>query len=67
MYNLELVISNDDNNSPKESKVSNDDDTFSKSAQNSLPWVLPDTYITDWLTIPLILSLPILLIPPIHE
>ena len=48
-------------------KISNDDDTFSKSAQNSLPWVLPDTYITDWLTIPLILSLPILLIPPIHE
>ena len=48
-------------------KISNDDDTFSKSAQNSLPWVLPDTYITDWLTIPLILSLPILLIPPIHK
>ena len=47
--------------------VSNDDDTFSKSAQNSLPWVLPDKYITDWLTNPLILSLPILLIPPIHE
>ena len=47
--------------------VSNNDDTFSKSAQNSLPWVLPDKYITDWLTIPLILSLPILLIPPIHE
>ena len=40
--------------------VSNDNDTFSKSAQNSLPWVLPDKYITDWLTIPLILSLPIL-------
>ena len=37
--------------------VSNDDDTFSKSTQNSLPWVLPDKYITDWLTIPLILSL----------
>ena len=37
--------------------VSNDDDTFSKSAQNSLPWVLPDKYITDWLTIPLTLSL----------
>ena len=37
--------------------VSNNDDTFSKSAQNSLPWVLPDTYITDWLTIQLILSL----------
>ena len=37
--------------------VSNDDDTFSKSAQNSLPWVLPDKYITDWLTIQLILSL----------
>ena len=41
--------------------VSNDDDTFSKSAQNSLPWVLPDKYITDWLTIQLILSLPIFL------
>ena len=38
-------------------KVSNDDDTSSKSAQNSLPWVLPDTYITDRLTIQLILSL----------
>ena len=37
--------------------VSNDDDTFSKSTQNSLPWVLPDKYITDWLTIQLILSL----------
>ena len=37
--------------------VSNDDDTFSKSTQNSLPWVLPDKYITDRLTIPLILSL----------
>ena len=37
--------------------VSNDDDTFSKSAQNSLPWVLPDKYITDRLTIQLILSL----------
>ena len=37
--------------------VSNDDDTFSKSAQNSLLWVLPDKYITDRLTIPLILSL----------
>ena len=34
---IELVISNDDNNSPKEFKVSNDDNTFSKSAQNSLP------------------------------
>ena len=67
MNNLELDNSSDDSNSSKESKVSNDDDTFSKSAQNSLPWVLPDTYITDWLTIPLILSLPILLIPPIHE
>ena len=41
--------------------VSNDDDTFSKSAQNSLPWVLPDKYITDRLTIQLILSLPIFL------
>ena len=40
--------------------VSNDDDTFSKSAQNSLPWVLPDKYITDRLTNPLILSFPIL-------
>ena len=47
--------------------VSNDDDTFSKSTQNSLPWVLPDKYITDWLTIQLIPSLLILLIPPIHE
>ena len=37
--------------------VSNDNDTFSKSAQNSLPWVLPDKYITDWLTIQLILSM----------
>ena len=46
-------------------KVSNDDDTFSKSAQKSLPWVLPDKYITDRLTNPLILI--ILLIPPIHE
>ena len=68
MNNLELVNSSDDSNSPKESKVSNDDDTFSKSAQNSLPWVLPDKYITDWLTIQLILSLlALLLIPPIHE
>ena len=33
---------------------------FSKSTQNSLPWVLPDKYITDRLTNPLILSLPIL-------
>ena len=41
--------------------VSNDDDTFSKSAQNSLPWVLPDKYITDRLTIQLISSLLILL------
>ena len=38
-------------------KVSNDDDTFSKSAQKSLPRVLPDKYITDRLTIQLILSL----------
>ena len=37
--------------------VSNNDDTFRKSAQNSLPWVLPDKYITDRLTIQLILSL----------
>ena len=36
--------------------VSNDNDTFSKSAQNSLPWVLPDKYIIDRLTIQLILS-----------
>ena len=41
--------------------VSNDDDTFSKSPQNSLPWVLPDKYITDWHTIQLISSLLILL------
>ena len=48
--------------------VSNDDDTFSKSAQNSLPWGLPDKYIIDQLTIQLILSfLALLLIPPIHE
>ena len=38
-------------------KVSNDDDTVSKQLQNSLPWVLPDKYITDRFTIPLILSL----------
>ena len=38
--------------------VSNDDDTLSKSAQDSLPsWVLPDKFITDWHTIQLILSL----------
>ena len=37
--------------------VSNDDDTISKPAQNSLPWVLPDKYITDRPTIQLILSL----------
>ena len=41
-------------------KVSNDDDTVSKTAQNSLPWVLPDKYITDWQTIQLISSLPTL-------
>ena len=40
--------------------VSYDDDTFSKSAQNSLPWVLPDKYITDGLTIQSIRSLPAL-------
>ena len=40
-----------------ESVISNDNDTFSKSTQNSLPWVLPDKYITDQLTIQLILSL----------
>ena len=44
-------------------KVSNDTETFSKSTQNSLPWVLPDKYITDWLPILSILSLFILLIP----
>ena len=55
--NLELVNSSDDNNSPKELKVSNDDDTISKSAQKLLPWVLPDKYITDWHTIQLISSL----------
>ena len=49
--------SSDDNNSPKELKVSNDNDTVSKSAQNSLPCILPDKYITDRLTIQLILSL----------
>ena len=38
-------------------KVSNDDDTVSNYAQNTLPWVLPDKYITDRLTIQLILSL----------
>ena len=37
--------------------VSNDNDTVSKSTQNSLPWVLPYKYITDQLTIQLILSL----------
>ena len=37
--------------------VFNNDDTVRKSAQNSLPGVLPDKYITDWLTIQLILSL----------
>ena len=49
--------------------VSNDDDTVRKSAQNSLPWVLPDKYITDQLTIQLILKFAYfpLLIPPIHE
>ena len=36
---------------------SHDDDTVSKSAQNSLPWVLPDKYIPDQLTVPLVLSL----------
>ena len=40
--------------------VSNDDDTVSKSAQNSLPSVLPDKFITDRLTVQLILNLPIL-------
>ena len=42
-------------------KVSDNDDTFSKSTQNSLPWVLPDKYITDRLTIQFISSLLILL------
>ena len=37
--------------------VSNDDDTFSQSAQNTLHWLLPDKYITDRLTIQLILNL----------
>ena len=37
--------------------IINDDNNFSKTAQNSLPWVLPDKYITDRLTIQLILSL----------
>ena len=37
--------------------VSNNNDTVSKTAQNSLPWVLPDKYISDRLTIQLILSL----------
>ena len=41
-------------------KVSNDDDTVSKSAQNFLPWVLPDKYITDRHTIQLIPSLIVL-------
>ena len=41
-------------------KVSNDDDTVSKYAQNTLPWVLPDKYISDWHTVQLILSLPTL-------
>ena len=49
--------SSDDNNSPKELKVSNDNDTVSKSVQNSFPCILPDKYITDRLTIQLILSL----------
>ena len=57
VQNFELVSSNDDNNSSKELKVSNDDDIVSKSAQNALPWVLSDKYITDQLTIQLILSL----------
>ena len=38
-------------------KISIEDDTVSKSAQNAHPWVLPDKYITDQLTILLILSL----------
>ena len=41
--------------------VSNDDDTVSKSTQNSLRWVLPDKYITDWHTIQFISNLLILL------
>ena len=40
-------------------KVFNNDDTVSKPLQNSLPWVLPDKYITDWHTIQFILSLPV--------
>ena len=47
--------------------VSKNDDTPSKSTQNSPPQALPGKYITDRLTNPLIPSLPILLIPPIHE
>ena len=41
-------------------QISINDDTVSKSAQNAHPWVLPDKYITDQLTIQLILSLPTL-------
>ena len=50
--------------------VSNDYDTFSNSTQNSLPWVLPDNYITDRLTIRLILSsltLFSLFLPPTNK
>ena len=54
---FELVISNDDNNSPKESKCFQWWWHCQQIAQNSLPWVLPDKYITDQLTIQLILSL----------
>ena len=40
--------------------ISNDDNTVSKSSQNTLPWVLPDKYITDWHAIQFILSLPVI-------
>ena len=40
--NFEFVISNDDNNSSKESKCFQRCDTFSKSTQNSEGGVLPD-------------------------
>ena len=69
MNNLELDNSSDDSNSPKESKVSNDDDTFSKSAQNSLPlstarqiyhWPAHNSINPEFAHF-------ILLIPPIHE
>ena len=57
---FELVISNDDNNSPKESKCFQWQWHCQQSPQNILPWVLLNKYITDRLTIQLILSLLIL-------